>query len=71
MKVGCEDGLDTVEITAEVAEDYDGSTERLRRQIHERLSNVPSFTPDDLTPVDAGGIERTEVGKVQRVFDRR
>lgn len=66
-----EDGLDTVEITAEVAEDYNGSTERLRRRIHERLSNVLSFTPDDLTLVDAGGIERTEVGKVQRVFDRR
>jgi phenylacetate-CoA ligase len=36
-----------------------------------RLENVLAFTPDSLDIVDPGGIERTEVGKVKRVYDHR
>lgn len=44
---------------------------RLRATVENAYENVLSFTPDEFRLVDAGGIERTDVGKVQRVFDRR
>ena len=63
--------LDVMELTVERAEDVDRSDEALRDDILTRLENVLSFTPDELRLVDPGGIERTEVGKVQRVYDHR
>ncbi|SFR66324.1 phenylacetate--CoA ligase PaaK [Halogeometricum limi] len=66
-----EDELDTLELTVELEEGFDGSVADVRERILTRLSNVLSFTPDDLTLVEAGSIARTEVGKVQRVYDHR
>jgi phenylacetate-CoA ligase len=66
-----DDNLDSLEITVELAEEFEGSPSELRKRIKNRLSNVLSFTPDELTLVDYGGIARTEVGKVQRVYDHR
>ncbi|GAA0682480.1 phenylacetate--CoA ligase PaaK [Natronoarchaeum mannanilyticum] len=66
-----EDNLDVLELTIERAEEVDRSDEALREDILTRLENVLSFTPDELELVPAGGIERTEVGKVQRVYDHR
>ncbi|TYL37726.1 phenylacetate--CoA ligase [Natronococcus pandeyae] len=66
-----EDELDRMELTIEREEGFDGDLEALRDRVLTRLSNVLSFTPDELTIADPGGIERTEVGKVKRVYDHR
>ncbi|SFR74454.1 phenylacetate-CoA ligase [Halogeometricum rufum] len=66
-----EDNLDTLELTVELADDFDGPVSGVRERILDRLSNVLSFTPDDLSLVRPGEIARTEVGKVQRVYDHR
>jgi phenylacetate-CoA ligase len=66
-----EDNLDTIEITAERREEAHRSNEELADEIDRRLRNVLEITPDDVAVVDPGSIERTEVGKVKRVFDHR
>ncbi|WP_049915200.1 phenylacetate--CoA ligase PaaK [Haloferax mucosum] len=66
-----EGNLDQLEITVELVEDFDGSSTDLETRIGKRLSNVLSFTPDELNLVEYGDIARTEVGKVQRVYDHR
>ena len=66
-----EDNLDRFELTVELAADFDGDREELRDRLLTRLENVLSFTPDELKLVDPGTIERTEVGKVKRVYDHR
>ncbi|MFD1562661.1 phenylacetate--CoA ligase PaaK [Haloarchaeobius amylolyticus] len=66
-----EGSLDVMKLTIEKAEESDRSENELRDVILSRLQNVLSFTPDDLELVDPGGIARTEVGKVQRVYDHR
>jgi len=66
-----ENNLDVMELTIEKKQEFDGDESKLYETVMTRLSNVLSFTPDELTLVDSGGIERTEVGKVQRVFDQR
>mgnify|MGYP006275473423 CR=1 FL=1 len=66
-----EGSLDAMELTIERAEDADRSDGTLREDILTRLENVLSFRPDELALVEPGGIERTEVGKVQRVYDHR
>ncbi|SEL35326.1 phenylacetate--CoA ligase PaaK [Haloferax larsenii] len=63
--------LDRLNLTVELAEDFDGSRSDLKARIHKRLSSVLSFSPDDVTLVEPGDIERTKVGKVQRVYDHR
>ncbi|SET94863.1 phenylacetate--CoA ligase PaaK [Natrinema hispanicum] len=63
--------LDVMELTIEKAEEFDGDDKELQKQIMTRLENVLQFTPDELELVDHGGIARTEVGKVQRVYDHR
>ena len=63
--------LDVMELTVETAEETDRSEDELRDVILTRLQNVLSFTPDELELVEPGGIARTEVGKVQRVYDHR
>ncbi|SDJ49908.1 phenylacetate--CoA ligase PaaK [Natronorubrum texcoconense] len=66
-----ENNLDTLELTIEREPEFDGDVEDLRDRILTRLSNVLSFTPDELNIVDPDSIERTEVGKVKRVYDHR
>ncbi|ELY96094.1 phenylacetate--CoA ligase [Natrialba hulunbeirensis JCM 10989] len=66
-----EDNLDRMELTIEREDEFSGDLETLRDRVLTRLSNVLSFTPDELTITDPGGIERTETGKVKRVFDHR
>jgi phenylacetate-CoA ligase len=63
--------MDTMDLTVEKAEGFTGSERDLREEITVRLENVLAFTPDDLDLVEPGSIARTEVGKVQRVYDRR
>ncbi|NUC70932.1 phenylacetate--CoA ligase [Haloterrigena sp. SYSU A558-1] len=66
-----EDTLDTLELTIELEDGFDGDVAELRDRILTRLSNVLSFTPDELNVVEPGSIERTKVGKVKRVYDHR
>ncbi|WP_440770274.1 phenylacetate--CoA ligase PaaK [Natronorubrum sp. DTA28] len=66
-----EDNLDTLELTVELVDDFDGDIDRLRDEVLERLQSVLSITPDELELVEHGTIERTEVGKVKRVYDHR
>jgi phenylacetate-CoA ligase len=66
-----EGNLDVMELTIERDESLDKSEKKLKEEIQERLSNVLQFTPDELDLVEPGGIARTEVGKVQRVYDHR
>ncbi|MFB6121821.1 MAG: phenylacetate--CoA ligase PaaK [Halobacteriaceae archaeon] len=66
-----EGNLDVMELTIEVDAECEREEEELREVILKRLQNVLSFTPDELDLVDPGGIDRTEVGKVQRVHDHR
>jgi phenylacetate-CoA ligase len=66
-----EGNLDVMELTIELDEDVDRDEAELREIILRRLQNVLSFKPDELDLVEPGGIERTEVGKVQRVYDHR
>jgi phenylacetate-CoA ligase len=71
IDIAREDNLDTLKVTVEVVDDFDGSITDLKNRISDRLSNVLSFTPDELNLVEYGNIARTEVGKVQRVYDHR
>ncbi len=66
-----EGNLDRLELTVELAEDDEVDPEELRNRILTRLQNALSFTPDELELVEYGTIERTEVGKVRRVYDHR
>ncbi|WP_254532647.1 phenylacetate--CoA ligase PaaK [Natrinema gelatinilyticum] len=66
-----EGSLDVMELTIETTEESNRNEDELRNVILTRLQNVLSFTPDDLELVDQGSIARTEVGKVQRVYDHR
>ncbi|KAB1185194.1 MULTISPECIES: phenylacetate--CoA ligase PaaK [Haloferax] len=71
IDISREDNLDKLKVTVEVVDDFDGSISDLKSRITKRLSNVLSFTPDELNLVEYGNIARTEVGKVQRVYDHR
>jgi phenylacetate-CoA ligase len=66
-----EDNLDRMDLTIEREPEFDDDLEELRDRILTRLSNVLSFTPDELTIAEPGEIERTEVGTVKRVYDHR
>jgi len=66
-----EDNLDVMELTVEMAEDAEKSQDELHEEVLDELDSVLAFTPDDLEIVPPGSIARTEVGKVQRVFDHR
>ncbi|XVH31416.1 phenylacetate--CoA ligase PaaK [Haloferacaceae archaeon DSL9] len=63
--------LDTMEISVEYHESFSGTRDDLREEIQARLDEILDVTPDALTIVEPGSLERTEVGKVKRVFDRR
>ncbi|OIB55917.1 phenylacetate--CoA ligase PaaK [Natrialba sp. SSL1] len=67
-----EDELDRMAVTVEHEAGLSAAErETLRDRLLTRLENVLSFTPDELTLVGPGEIERTEVGKVKRVYDHR
>lgn len=66
-----EDNLDVMELTVEVQETLTTSKQALKEEVLERLENVLSFTPDQIELVDHGEIGRTEIGKVQRIYDHR
>jgi phenylacetate-CoA ligase len=66
-----EDNLDVMELTVEQAEDTGKSRDELHEEVLDELDAVLAFTPDDLDIVPPGSIARTEVGKVQRVYDHR
>jgi phenylacetate-CoA ligase len=66
-----EDNLDVIELTVERAADADRTVEELESVVFDRLDATLSFTPDAVEVVGAGGIERTETGKVKRVYDHR
>jgi phenylacetate-CoA ligase len=63
--------LDTMEITVEPHEQSTSSADALRAEIEERLGEQLDVTPDDIDIVEPGALERTEVGKVKRVYDHR
>jgi phenylacetate-CoA ligase len=66
-----ENNLDRLELQVEREPDTSFETDELRDRIKRRLSNVLSFTPDQIEITEPGGIERSETGKVQRVYDHR
>jgi phenylacetate-CoA ligase len=63
--------LDTMEITAERHEDAARSNEELAEEVESRLLDVLDVKPSSVDVVDPDTIERTEVGKVKRVYDHR
>jgi phenylacetate-CoA ligase len=66
-----EGNLDTIEITVELAGEFDGDVDDLRTRISEAITDVLVITPDSLELVPPGGIDRQETGKIQRVWDHR
>jgi phenylacetate-CoA ligase len=66
-----EGSMDVMELTVELAEEFDGDEDALHDEIATRLRNALAFKPNKLTLVEPGSIARTEVGKVQRVYDHR
>jgi phenylacetate-CoA ligase len=63
--------LDTLELTVEHAAEYDGEHEDLAHDIEVRLKEVLDVKPDEVEVVGPGVIDRSEVGKVKRVYDHR
>jgi phenylacetate-CoA ligase len=66
-----EGSLDAMHVTAERHEDADRSASELRGLVERRLADALEVTPDDVEIVGPGGVERNEVGKVERVYDHR
>ncbi|RRJ32210.1 phenylacetate--CoA ligase [Halocatena pleomorpha] len=66
-----EGALDRIAITAEHHESYEDDPTALEARILDRLDTTLDLTPDAITVVEPDTIERTETGKVQRVFDHR
>ncbi|WP_435178107.1 phenylacetate--CoA ligase PaaK [Halorussus sp. AFM4] len=63
--------LDAMELTVEYHEDYEGGHDELERRIREELEETLEVKPDEIEVVGPGVIDRTEVGKVKRVYDHR
>ncbi|MFB6297728.1 MAG: phenylacetate--CoA ligase family protein [Salinirussus sp.] len=66
-----EEALDRFSITAEYDPDAVDDAATLRERLAERLRNVLGLSPDALDLVPRGDLDRTETGKVQRVYDHR
>jgi phenylacetate-CoA ligase len=71
IDVDREGELDRMAITVERAPDDDGDDAALEQRLRDRLDETLALSPDDLSVVAPGEIERTEVGKVKRVYDHR
>jgi phenylacetate-CoA ligase len=65
------ENLDRIAITVEHASTFEGDPDALAARLADRLESVLSLRPDDVEVVPHGTLERTEVGKVQRVYDHR
>jgi len=63
--------LDTMELTVEYDEDYEGTHDELERDVRRELEETLEVKPDEIEVVGPGVVDRTEVGKVKRVFDHR
>jgi phenylacetate-CoA ligase len=63
--------LDTMEITVEPHAQSTSSADTLRTEIEGRLGEQLDVSPDSIEVVKPGALERTEVGKVKRVYDHR
>jgi phenylacetate-CoA ligase len=63
--------LDRMELTVEYHEEYEGTHAELELRIREKLEETLEVSPDETEVVGPGIVDRTEVGKVQRVFDHR
>ncbi|WP_137287473.1 phenylacetate--CoA ligase PaaK [Halorussus salinisoli] len=63
--------LDTMELTVEYDEGYEGTHDELERDIRRELEETLEVKPDEIEVVGPGVVDRTEVGKVKRVFDHR
>jgi phenylacetate-CoA ligase len=63
--------LDTMELTVEYDEGYEGTHDELEREIRNELEETLEVKPDEIEVVGPGVVDRTEVGKVKRVFDHR
>ena len=66
-----ENGLDRIELTVEPRVDFTGDPATLRDRLHDRVDEALNVSVDELAVVEPGGIDRTETGKVQRVYDHR
>jgi phenylacetate-CoA ligase len=66
-----EGNLDTLEITVEHHEEFEGDREDLAERIETRLAEILEVQPDEVTVVGPGVIDRQETGKVKRVYDHR
>jgi len=66
-----EDTLDRLSITAEYDPETDVDVAARRERVRRRLKNVLGLGPDEVELVPRGDLERTEVGKVRRVYDHR
>jgi len=63
--------LDAMELTVEYCEGYEGTHDELESTIRNRLEEILEVKPDEIEVVGPGVIERSETGKVKRVFDHR
>lgn len=63
--------LDTMEITAERHEQPESSADALCTEIETRLNEQLDVSLDSIDIVEPGTLERTEVGKIKRVYDHR
>lgn len=71
IDVSREGAMDHLKITFESDPEFSGSRTELERELTELLSKQLQVTPDEVSIVDPGTIERTEVGKVRRLYDHR
>ncbi|WP_440006368.1 phenylacetate--CoA ligase PaaK [Halomicrococcus sp. SG-WS-1] len=63
--------LDRMELTVEYHEEYGGTHEELEDRIRTVLEDTLEVNPDEIEVVGPGVIDRSETGKVKRVYDHR
>lgn len=66
-----EGSMDQMEITVEYDPDYDGSLDDVEERLIEPLSRELQLTPNAVVIAEPKTLERSEVGKVQRLYDHR
>lgn len=71
IDVDREGHLDRLELVVELREGFDDDETSVRTVLTERLRNTLSFRPDAIDLVAYGTLERSDGGKVQRVYDHR
>lgn len=63
--------MDTLELTVERNPDLAGDIEGIAEAVTDSLSSVLQLRPDSVNVVEPQTLERTEVGKVKRLYDHR